>query len=202
MALNRSSLFAFPHAPYILFSKKHSFWLQVLRCKRKKSRKQKLVQNCSRNESNYAGHIWDKKDSKDGGMGAKACIVVNAFIPYYERTKNWTALTWWVHDRFVAFNKWVFTIGDADCFPSVPHGHLHKKTNPRPKLNPYTGRVFWDAHNENVSMRLTRAEMKSLWSDSSFVEHCREQVIHYTEFAPGYGFPNARRGKLHFPRWK
>ena len=32
-------------------------------------------------------------------MGATACIVVNSFVPYYERTGRWEALAWWVHDH-------------------------------------------------------------------------------------------------------
>lgn len=32
-------------------------------------------------------------------MGATACIVVHSFLPYYERTGNWQALAWWVHDN-------------------------------------------------------------------------------------------------------
>jgi hypothetical protein len=52
---------------------------------------------CGSNKSNYAGHIWDVKDA-DGYMGATACIVVPSFIPYYDRTKDWTALAWWIHD--------------------------------------------------------------------------------------------------------
>lgn len=54
--------------------------------------------NCSRNEANYAGHIWDRRDAQ-GRMGATACIVVNRFVPYYERTGDWEAMAWWVHDH-------------------------------------------------------------------------------------------------------
>lgn len=54
--------------------------------------------NCSRNELNYAGHIWDRRDEA-GFMGATACILVHSFLPYYERTGNWQALAWWVHDN-------------------------------------------------------------------------------------------------------
>ena len=104
--------------------------------------------------------------------------------------------------QFLAFNKWLFTLGDKDCYPSVPHGHLHKKTRGWPKLNPYTGRVFSDVHQEDVSSRLNKAAMKSLWNDSDFVEFCRKQVLWYSRFAPEYGFPGARFGKLHFPRWR
>jgi len=103
--------------------------------------------------------------------------------------------------RFLAFNKWMFTVGDRDCYPSVPHGHLHRKTNEWPKLNPYTGRVFSAVHAEDVACRLTKTEMKTLWNDSGFIEHCHKQVLWYSDFAPAYRFPNARFGKLRFPRW-
>ncbi len=70
--------------------------------------------NCASNEKNHAGHIWDRRDA-DGHMGATACIVINRFIGYYERTGDWEALAWWVHDhlpyhsaeffpRYAAFN--------------------------------------------------------------------------------------------------
>ncbi|MBS7540198.1 hypothetical protein [Ancylobacter lacus] len=70
--------------------------------------------NCASNPHSAAGHIWDLRDAA-GGMGATACIVVNAFIPYYEATGQWEAMAWWVHDhlpygdmefypRFAAFN--------------------------------------------------------------------------------------------------
>ncbi len=49
--------------------------------------------NCASNEKNHAGHIWDRRDA-DGHMGATACIVVNRFIGYYERTGDWEALAW------------------------------------------------------------------------------------------------------------
>ena len=54
--------------------------------------------NCSSNDANYAGHIWNRRNAS-GQMGATACIVVNRFIPYYERTGDWEAMAWWVHDH-------------------------------------------------------------------------------------------------------
>lgn len=54
--------------------------------------------NCARNEANYAGHIWDERDAA-GRVGATACIIVHALIPYYEATGRWEALAWWVHDN-------------------------------------------------------------------------------------------------------
>lgn len=70
--------------------------------------------NCASNEKNYAHHIWDRRDAA-GRMGATACVVVHRFIPYYERTGDWEAMAWWVHDhlpyhameffpKFAAFN--------------------------------------------------------------------------------------------------
>jgi hypothetical protein len=54
--------------------------------------------NCGSNASNYAGHIWDERDA-DGHMGATACVVVHSLLPYYERTGDWEAMAWWVHDH-------------------------------------------------------------------------------------------------------
>ncbi len=70
--------------------------------------------NCGRNETNYASHIWDRRDA-EGRMGATACIIVHALIPYYQRTGRWESVAWWVHDhlpynyleffpKFAAFN--------------------------------------------------------------------------------------------------
>lgn len=103
---------------------------------------------------------------------------------------------------FTALGKWVFTLGDVDCYPSVPHGHLYRKTNAWPKLNPYTGNAFSGMHQQEYRLRLNRDEMRNLWSNDKFVEHCREQVLWYNEFEPRYGFPGARRGILRFPSWK
>ncbi len=63
--------------------------------------------NCASNESNYAAHIWDRRD-KNGYMGATACIIVTSFIPYYERTKDWTALAWWIHDQIKSYAEMEF----------------------------------------------------------------------------------------------
>ena len=62
--------------------------------------------NCSSNENSYARHIWDVPD-KDG-EGAIACIVVNSFLPYYEKTKHWQALAWWIHDNIPTYSSMYF----------------------------------------------------------------------------------------------
>jgi hypothetical protein len=55
-------------------------------------------QRCSRNEANYASHIWDKRDVK-GRMGACACVVVPWFSDQYEQGRDWRDLAWWIHDH-------------------------------------------------------------------------------------------------------
>jgi len=63
--------------------------------------------NCSSNEANYAGHIWDRRDA-NGYMGATACIVVTSFLPTYEKTGDWTALAWWIHDHIPRYASMTF----------------------------------------------------------------------------------------------
>ena len=54
--------------------------------------------NCGSNESNYAAHIWDKRDS-DGHMGATACVVVPWFADRFETGTDWRALAYWIHNH-------------------------------------------------------------------------------------------------------
>ncbi len=63
--------------------------------------------NCASNENNRAHHIWDWPDAS-GHIGATACIVVNSFVDYYERTGDWPALAWWVHDHVPAYREMMF----------------------------------------------------------------------------------------------
>ncbi len=74
--------------------------------------------NCSTNEKNFAGHIWDRRDA-EGRMGATASIVVHAFLPYYERTGHWEALAWWIHDHL--------PYADMEFFPKLSAFNLQWK---------------------------------------------------------------------------
>ena len=85
--------------------------------------------NCSRNEANYAGHIWDKKDHK-GQMGATACIIVNSFIPYYEETGHWQALAWWIHDHIPAYSHMQF-------YPKYAAFNISWHESPRKEIGSY-----------------------------------------------------------------
>lgn len=55
--------------------------------------------NCASNESNFAAHIWDKRD-KNGCMGATACIAIPWFSDRYEQgVANWQSMAWFIHDN-------------------------------------------------------------------------------------------------------
>lgn len=53
---------------------------------------------CARNESNYAGHIWDMKD-KEGLCGATVCIFIPWFNDNFTGAKDWTKLAYFIHDH-------------------------------------------------------------------------------------------------------
>ena len=53
---------------------------------------------CAKNESNYAGHIWDMLDA-DGLKGATACIALPWFTDRYEKGSDWQSLAYWIHDH-------------------------------------------------------------------------------------------------------
>ena len=63
--------------------------------------------SCATNESNYAKHIWDYAD-RDGYKGALATIVVNRFIPYFDRTVDWQSMAWYIHDRLPYSNLYFY----------------------------------------------------------------------------------------------
>lgn len=49
--------------------------------------------SCAKNESNYAGHIWDRLDA-EGLKGATACVVVPWFADRYDGGADWRALAY------------------------------------------------------------------------------------------------------------
>jgi hypothetical protein len=78
--------------------------------------------NCSTNEKNFAGHIWDYPDG-EGRIGATATVVVNSFVGYYERTGDWQAMAWWVHDHL--------DYCDMEFFPRLAAFNLQWRQAPR-----------------------------------------------------------------------
>lgn len=84
--------------------------------------------NCGRNDTNYAGHIWDRRDA-EGRMGATACIVVNRFVPYCQRTGDWEAMAWWVHDHL--------PYHDMEFFPRLAAFNLQWREQPARRIYSY-----------------------------------------------------------------
>ena len=62
---------------------------------------------CARSDANRARHIWDELDG-NGCKGATACIVVPSFLNYYDSTKHWQALAWWIHDHVPSYSEMEF----------------------------------------------------------------------------------------------
>lgn len=94
--------------------------------------------NCASNEKNRAAHIWDLPDN-DGFKGATACVVVTPFVPFYQKTGDWTALAWWIFENIPACTSMFF-------FPNLAAVNLRWNENPDAKRsiqsyvkNPHTG---------------------------------------------------------------
>jgi hypothetical protein len=98
------------------------------------------------------------------------------------------------------FQGWVFTKSDPDPYPSTPHGHWRNPNAKWPKLNPYTGRVFKGKHQEDISQRLSKREMKKLWNDDKFRDFCRGYILWYVETFPHHLF--GVTDPLRFPHWR
>jgi len=104
--------------------------------------------NCSSNEENYAGHIWDIPHPARG-LGGTVTVVVPWFADRYAQGADWRAMAWWVHNhlpyagmeffpRLCAFNiSW----GERPLREIVsfiePHtGLLALGDPPRPEFDP------------------------------------------------------------------
>jgi len=101
--------------------------------------------------------------------------------------------------EFLCLGVWVFTKSDPDSYPSIPHGHHEDKNKKWPKLNPYTGRVFKAKHQEDMSKKLSKKQMKVIWQDEKFKSFCREMVVWYQEQYPHFEFSALR--PLRMPQW-
>jgi hypothetical protein len=104
--------------------------------------------NCSANEKNFAGHIWDYPDA-EGRIGATASIVVNSFVAYYQRTGDWQAMAWWVHDHL--------DYSDMEFFPKLAAFNLQWRQQPRRQIYSFVQPKGW----------LTKAGMANQGGDHS-----------------------------------
>jgi hypothetical protein len=84
--------------------------------------------NCGRNETNYGGHIWDRRDA-NGGIGATACIIVHALLPYYQATGRWEAIAWWIHDHL--------PYDELEFFPKYAAFNLNWREHPKRRIHSF-----------------------------------------------------------------
>jgi hypothetical protein len=84
--------------------------------------------NCAKNETNYAGHIWDRRDAA-GRMGARVCIVVPWFADRYEQDRDWRPLAWWIHDH-LPYSRMQF-------FPTRAAFNLTWREEPERRIDSY-----------------------------------------------------------------
>ena len=85
--------------------------------------------NCSKNEANYGGHIWDYAPP-DGSRGATACIVINAAVPYYEATGDWQGVARWIHDNVDGYSRMQF-------FPKLAAFNITWSIHPVKRIDSY-----------------------------------------------------------------
>lgn len=81
---------------------------------------------------------------------------------------------------------WIFTIGDADDKPSVPHAHAQEYGY---RLDVWTGDIY-PPGNERVKTigKLKPKELKQLHSDKGFIDFAIKQINWYRETYPNISF--------------
>ncbi|MCZ6894362.1 MAG: peptidase M15 [Gammaproteobacteria bacterium] len=95
--------------------------------------------NCASNERNRTRHIWDLTDDT-GHYGATACVVVNSFVDYYEKTGDWPALGWWIADQMRHFRDVMFFKQLAAFNINWYSGPVSERTVSSQVPNPETGK--------------------------------------------------------------
>lgn len=81
----------------------------------------------------------------------------------------------------VVLKDWHFHQYDDDFFPSIPHGHWHKKR--APKLDPYLGWVYVGSRQIR---RESRREIIALWNDLKFRRVAENAIDYYLTTHPHY----------------
>ena len=81
---------------------------------------------------------------------------------------------------------WVFTIGDSDDHPSVPHAHAVEYGY---RLNAWTGEIFPAGNErENTIGHLKKKELNKLHSDKQFIDFSKKQIDWYMKAYPDIHF--------------
>lgn len=84
--------------------------------------------NCAKNESNYAGHIWDRLDA-DGLKGATACVVIPWFADLYAQGTDWRSMAWWIHDNL--------PYSELQFFPKLAAFNISWHERPKQRIYSY-----------------------------------------------------------------
>ncbi|WP_421791308.1 peptidase M15 [Hyphobacterium sp.] len=63
--------------------------------------------NCASNQANYGAHIFDYPHPETG-LGATCTLVVNSWVEEFEKTKNWPAMAWFIHDHLPYSHMWFY----------------------------------------------------------------------------------------------
>ena len=106
------------------------------------AKQKKAGYSCAENEKNYAGHIWDHRDS-EGLRGATACIVVPWFADRYAQGADWRSLAYWIHDHL--------PYSEIELFPKLCAFNISWHEKPKKNIYSYIdprGYLLRDAHTE------------------------------------------------------
>ncbi|MBY5651786.1 hypothetical protein [Rhizobium leguminosarum] len=98
------------------------------------------------------------------------------------------------------YRGWVFTKADPDPYPSTPHGHWQDQNRTWPKMDPYNGRVFNRKNAEAAAERLSKGDLRTLWSDERFKDFCRGHIVWFMEEFPHHRFRVPREYLFRWPR--
>lgn len=83
---------------------------------------------CAKNESNYAGHIWDHLDANKQ-KGAMACVVVPWFADRYAEGADWRAMAYWIHDHL--------PYSELQFFPKLAAFNISWHEQPKKRIHSY-----------------------------------------------------------------
>ena len=84
--------------------------------------------NCAANASNYASHIWDRRDAS-GRMGATACILLPWLTDHCDNGGDWRSMAWWIHDH-LPYSTLYF-------FPKLSAFNIQWREEPERRIDSY-----------------------------------------------------------------
>lgn len=84
--------------------------------------------NCASNEKNFAGHIWDHRDT-EGLSGAMACVVVPWFADRFADGADWRSMAYWIHDNL--------PYSELQFFPKLAAFNISWHEKPKQRIYSY-----------------------------------------------------------------